>query len=278
MFSRRLVAIVCIAVLIVINTVFITISKRHQSTYMGANRVVLSLVAPFQQVFTRLLRFGGGIWEHYFHLVAVTQENDRLRQQLRLASQQQNQYNETRLANFRLRSLLGFKRAIAHQVLSAEVIGKDPSPWFKTVIIDKGKLDGLEKGLPVVVPEGIVGQITEVANQYAKVLLIIDQNNAVDGLVQRTRARGIIRGEASGRCVFEYALRKNDISVGDVIVSSGLDKVFPKGFAVGQVSGVVRRNAGIFQEVTVTPFVDFEKLEEVLVVLHSPGEITVPMP
>jgi rod shape-determining protein MreC len=119
-----------------------------------------------------------------------------------------------------------------------------------------------------VVPKGIAGQVTEVSSHYSKVLLIIDPNSAVDALVQSDRARGIIKGDAAGRCLFKYVLRKNDIAVGDIVVSSGLDGVFPKGLAVGKVSSIFKPKAGIFQEVTVTPYVDFEKLEEVLVVLN----------
>jgi rod shape-determining protein MreC len=120
------------------------------------------------------------------------------------------------------------------------------------------------------VPEGVAGQVTDTSAQYAKVMLIIDRNSAVDAFVQRTRARGIIKGESTSSCVFQYALRKDEVRVGDKIVASGLDGVFPKGMPIGEVSGVVRRAAGIFQEVTVTPHVDFEKLEEVLVILIPP--------
>jgi rod shape-determining protein MreC len=150
------------------------------------------------------------------------------------------------------------------------VIGKDPSTWFKTVIVNKGVKDGATRGLPVVVSEGIVGQVVETAGGYAKVLLLVDQNSAVDGLVERTRARGVIRGGAGGKCLFDYALRKDDIRIGDIVISSGVDSVFPKGLRVGQISEIVKRNAGVFQDVIMTPFVDFEKLEEVIIILTSP--------
>ena len=110
--------------------------------------------------------------------------------------------------------------------------------------------------------------MVEVAAKYAKVLLIIDQNSAVDGLVQRTRSRGVIQGDPSGECNFKYVLRKHNVIMGDTVVSSGLDGVFPKGLRIGQVSEITKLNAGIFQEIIVTPYVDFEKLEEVLIVAH----------
>ncbi|OQY59957.1 MAG: hypothetical protein B6245_03935 [Desulfobacteraceae bacterium 4572_88] len=128
----------------------------------------------------------------------------------------------------------------------------------------------LKKSVPVVIPEGVVGLVTDISTHYSKVLLLVDQNSAVDALVQRTRARGIIKGGTAGRCLFKYVLRKHDIVESDIVVSSGLDGVFPKGLRVGTVSNVTRRNSGIFQEVTVIPYVDFEKLEEVLVILNLP--------
>ena len=126
--------------------------------------------------------------------------------------------------------------------------------------------------MPVVIPEGIAGLVTDVARNYAKILLVIDQNNAVDALIQRTRARGIIKGEPSGRLMLQYVLRKHEIQVGDVVISSGLDGVFPKGIRIGFVREVNKPDSGIFQQLAVTPYADFEKLEEVLVVLDPPEQ------
>jgi rod shape-determining protein MreC len=179
-----------------------------------------------------------------------------------------NETHEIELANKRLRNLLNFQKTPTNPVVAAEVIGKDPSGWFKTVIIDKGRSDGLQKGLPVVLPTGIAGQVIEVSGHYAKVMLIIDRNSAVDALVQRSRARGIIKGASADKCRFEYVLRKHDVQIGDIVIASGLDGVYPKGLRIGRVSDLGERSSDIFYEITVTPFVDYEKLEEVLVILH----------
>ena len=112
----------------------------------------------------------------------------------------------------------------------------------------------------------LVGVVVEASGHYAKVLLLIDPNSAVDALVQSTRARGIVKGAGEGVCVFDYVLRKHAVSVGDTVVSSGLDGIFSKGLRVGRVSEIVRQNAGIFQKVSVTPYVDFEILEEVFII------------
>jgi rod shape-determining protein MreC len=123
--------------------------------------------------------------------------------------------------------------------------------------------------MPVVVPEGVVGQIVDVSGRYAKVLLIVDQNSAVDALVQRTRARGLLKGEFADQCRLEYVLRKEDVQVGDVVVSSGLDGVFPKGLRIGEIKEVSGETTEMFYTIAIVPFVDFEKLEELLVLPAS---------
>jgi rod shape-determining protein MreC len=266
MFSKKMVLIVGGVVLITVNVILLSVTSKNQSTF-GVGRVGLSFVAPFQELITRSVRFARGIWGHYFFLVSVSEQNDDLKKTLNYAIEKNNQWHEFELANIRLRNLLKFQKSLANRVVAAEVIGKDPSAWFKTVIIDKGKADGLQKGLPVVLPQGIAGQVIEVSDHYSKVMLIIDRNSAVDALVQRSRARGIIKGASADKCRFEFVLRKNDVQLGDTVVASGFDGVYPKGLRIGQISDLSERNSDIFYEITVTPFVDYEKLEEVLVIL-----------
>lgn len=269
MFSKKLVLIIGVIVLIAVNIIVLSVNSRRYTSF-GLERVAISFVSPFQELITRTIRFTKDIWQHYFALVTVARENQILRNELNQASENSNLWHETELANARLRNLLDFQKNISEQIVAAEVIGKDPSTWFKTVIIDKGKADGLSKGLPVVMPQGIAGQVIETANHYSKVMLIIDRNSAVDALVQRTRARGIIKGESTDQCRLDYVLRKKDVRIGDIIVSSGSDGVYPKGLRIGRVSEVIEHDADIFHEVFITPFVDFEKLEEVLVVIDVP--------
>jgi len=266
MFSRKMVLIVGIIVLIAVNIIVLSVNSRRYTTF-GLERFAISFISPFQELVTRTMRFTRDIWHQYFYLVSVTRQNQLLGTQLNQAFEVNNQWRETELANDRLRNLLGFEQTIAEMAVAAEVIGKDPSAWFKTVIIDKGRADGLTTSLPVVMPQGIAGQVIEVSNHYSKVMLVIDRNSAVDALVQRTRARGVIKGDSTDRCRLEFVLRKSDVRVGDTVVSSGLDGVYPKGLRIGFVSEVIEHDADIFHEVIVTPFVDFEKLEEVLVAL-----------
>jgi len=119
--------------------------------------------------------------------------------------------------------------------------------------------------MPVLIPEGVVGQVIDAGGNYSKVLLIIDQNSAVDAVVQKNRARGVVKGVSSDRCILKYVVRRHDIEPGDNIVTSGFDGVFPGGLYIGYVEKIYQSSAGLFHEVEIKPYADFEKIEEVLV-------------
>ncbi|MBL0699396.1 MAG: rod shape-determining protein MreC [Desulfosarcina sp.] len=267
MFSKKTVVIIGLIIMIVANIVALSITSRYPSHEYG--RLSIFIMAPFQDAISNSLKFLESIWDNYFNLISVAKENKMLKKELSNAIERNNFCYEAELSNIRLRHLLNFKKTLTDEVIAAEVIGKDPSAWFQTIIIDKGNADGILRGLPVVVPDGIAGQVTDVAAHYSKVLLITDGNSSVDTLVQRTRARGLLQGARSGLCILKYALRKEDVISRDTVVTSGLDGVFPKGLRIGYVSKVIKRNSGLFQEVDVTPYVDFEKLEEVMVILNK---------
>lgn len=270
MFSKRTVTLILVIVIVAVNIILLSVSSQHLQSTSGPGRIAIPLVAPLQKTVTLSIRFLKNIWRHYFLLISVSEENESLKKSLNSAMQKINELREVALANLRLRRLLDFEKALVPQVLPAEIISNDPSPWFKSVMIDKGSMDGVEKGMPVVVPEGVAGLVIDVSHRYAKVLLAVDQNSAVDALIQKNRARGIIKGGSSHGCYLQYVLRKQDVAIGDTVVTSGLDGVFPKGLRIGYVSGIVKRSAGIFQEISVTPYVDFEDLEEVLILLNAP--------
>ena len=266
MFSKRMLLVAAVIVLVAVNVILLTITGKHTQAPAGLGRGVIAVVAPFQKQLTAFMQSIKSIWDQYFFLVGTAEENQRLKKELGQSLEQINRCSETHLANDRLRHLLGFEKKVQRPMIPAQVVGRDPSPWSKTIIVDKGIREGVYQGASVVVPEGIVGIVVEASANYAKVLLLIDPNSAVDALVQQTRARGIVKGGGDDYCVFDYVLRKHAISVGDTVVSSGLDGVFPKGLRVGRISEIVRLNSGIFQKVSVSPFVDFEILEEVFVI------------
>jgi rod shape-determining protein MreC len=179
------------------------------------------------------------------------------------------------LANERLRNLLQFREKNSPSMIGAEVIGRDPSSWFRAVTIDKGERDGVEKGMAVISPTGVIGQILKAAPHYATVLLLTDYNSAIDSIVQRTRAKAIVEGKGENRCQLKYLRRAEEVAVGDVVVTSGLSGNFPKGLMVGEIKKVDKKGHGVFQYAELVPSVDLTQLEEVFVIMEplSPSQI-----
>jgi rod shape-determining protein MreC len=167
----------------------------------------------------------------------------------------------------RLLKLLQFTERTDQAVLAAQIIGRDPSGLFQSVIINKGKHSGLSVNMPVVNEEGVVGRIVSVADNYSKVLLLIDQNCAVDSINQRSRDGGIVKGLSSDKCIMDYVLKTADIEVDDIIITSGISGIFPKGVPIGRVVDIQDSPDEFFLEIKIEPFVNFSRLEEILVLL-----------
>ncbi len=254
-----------VGLFVAINLIVISLSSRQHFEVQGPEDVLITLTAPFQLAVQRSVFFVSAIWENYFACVTAARENAALKEELALAKQIENQNRELTMENARLKQFVAFSSTASGTYVAARVIARDPSPWFQTLMIDKGERHGLEKNAPILVPEGIVGQITKVSPNFSRVLLITDRNSAVDALVQNTRARGMVKGNGENRCSFVYALRKEEIQEGEIIVSSGLDQVFPKGLKIGTVLDVKKDHARLFQDIIIQTSVDFDKLEEVLV-------------
>jgi len=266
MFSKKTALIFAGILLITVNIIFLTITIRRPAS-LGLGRVMIAFAAPFQDLASRAVKGVRETWRNYFSLVSVAEENQRLKQLLGKAAEDSILQRELDLENNRLRDLLVFQRSLPNPAIAAQIIAKDPSAWFNTVIIDKGTADGLRKGLPAVTSRGIAGQVVEVSAHQSKLMLLIDRNSAVDALVQRTRSRGIVKGAARDECYLDYVMHEDDMRVGDGVVSSGFDGVYPKGLLIGSVSAINFQGADFFKEVRVTPSVDFDTLEEVLVIL-----------
>ncbi len=238
-------------------------------TWNPAEQVVIEITAPFQKLIKQTTKSTEELWLNYFRLVDVNHENTQLKNEIHVLKMANSRYRELLATQESLEELLQFKQTINRPVLAAQVIGLDPTGWFKSVIIDKGKWAGLRIDMPVVNAFGVVGQVVSVSSNYAKVLLIIDQNSAVDCLVQRSRDRGMLKGLMSEICKLDYAGKSNDIAVGDIVVTSGLGGVFPKGLPVGRILDVKEISGELFKDIKIRTAVDFSKLEEVLVILEA---------
>ncbi len=251
--------------LIAINFAILTMSNRQSVDENGIERVAITLIAPFQMVMSKSVKAIENVWTDYFCTVSAAKENIALKKKLSDIDRIKSRIRELEFENNRLKKLVNFTRTVEYTFVAAQVIARDPSPWFKTIMVDKGHKDGLSKGLPVVVSEGVVGHVIKVASNYSRILLITDRNSAVDALVQNSRVRGIVKGDSGKKCFFRYALRKEKIQKGEVIISSGFDQIFPKGLKVGEVIDVKKEPSQLFQKILIKTCVDFDKLEEVLI-------------
>lgn len=208
------------------------------------------------------------------YLFEVADENDRLRgENARLLAERQVLEAESQ-ENRRLRSLLQLRERLRGEVIAAEVIGRDVSPFFRVlrVRLDHGARDRVQPGMPVLAGAGLAGEIQQVAGRYSDVLLTVDRRAAVDVIIQRTGARGMLRGSGEAERYLsriQYLGREDEIRVGDLVHTSGLGQRFPPSILVGRVTRIVRQDFGLFQEVEVTPAVDFSSLEEVLILTEG---------
>jgi len=244
------------------------VKQKQGVTFVDA--LVTEIVSPFQTASTFLIKTVHGVFQNYVVLIHLQKENLLLKQKIAELQRENHQMKEMAYANERLQKLLQFRGKISPPVIAAEVIGGDPSSWFKSITLNKGEREGIRKGMAVIAPEGVVGQILKTAPYHSTVLLITDYNSAIDAIVQRTRSKAIVEGKGGNQCQLKYLLRSEEVVVGDMVVTSGLGGNFPKGLAVGQIRKVDKKEYGIFQYAELVPSVDLTKLEEALVIPEAP--------
>lgn len=252
--------------LLLVSLLLVSTGARSRQRMDPLTSLALEIVRPLQGALTLGLDGMTHAWGSYVALVSVNQENERLRRRVLELEQQAVRMAEIEQTDKRLAELLQFRSTIEGDLLAARIIGRDPQPWFSTLIINKGEADGVRKGMAILSPYGVVGQTISTSSHAARVMLLTDHNSGVDAFVQRTRARGIVQGGLDGRCMMKYLKRGEDIEVADRIVTSGLDGIFPKGILIGDVTHVTRGNRGLLQVAEVKPSVPVDQIEEVLVV------------
>lgn len=206
------------------------------------------------------------VWTHYIGLRNLRGENDALKRDLAAAQVAVQEQRALADRTRGLERLLGLREQLPLKTVAAEIIGAAATPDFRTLTIDRGTRDGVRSDMSVIAPAGIVGRLVVPSLRSAKVQLLIDRNAAAGAIVERTRAQGVVVGAGDDRLRMEYMSEVFDIVVGDVVVTSGIDGIYPKGFIIGKVESV-ERSGGAYKRITIKPAVDFSALEEVLVVL-----------
>jgi rod shape-determining protein MreC len=229
-------------------------------------RMVSESILPLFKSLSRITTFADDMIRSYLLLRQVHNENESLREEITSLDQKLIDYQEAYLENQRLRRLLDFRSTIQTETVAAQVVLHDLTGWFQTLMIDKGFREGIAPDMAVVNDEGVVGRVLDVSDRYARVLLITDAGSSIDAIIQRNRVRGIVGGKDANTCVLKYVRGNLDVQVGDLVVSSGKDGVFPKGLRLGTVQGVSKDPLDLFQRIDIKPVVRLSALEEVLII------------
>jgi rod shape-determining protein MreC len=246
------------------------------STQVTTKKGVPMLEAAVFGIFSEVQRGANAVtsgvqtrWQTYFALQEVREENERLKQQL--GDLQVRLQEERGLAeqSQSLQKLLDLKTNTQLSTTGANVIAGGASPEFRTITIDKGTGEGLRSDMAVIAPAGVVGRVIQPSNRAAKVQLLIDRSAAAGALIERTRAQGVVIGTGSDVLRMDYVAGSADVKAGDMVVTSGIDGIYPKGFVIGQIQSV-KRGAGEYSAIVIKPAVDFTSLEAVLIVLTPP--------
>lgn len=227
--------------------------------------VTFGLLAEVQRVASSAVSGALHVWSRYIGLRHLKEENDALKHQLaaaQIAAQEQRALADRTLG---LQGLLDLRNSLDLRTEAAEIIGGAADPDFRTVTVNKGTNNGVRADMAVLAPAGVVGRVVTLSPRAAKVQLLIDRNAAAGAIIERSRAQGIVMGASDERLQMEYVSEVFDVLVGDIVLTSGIDGIYPKGFVIGRVESV-EKSGGAYRRIVVKPAVNFAGLEEVLVV------------
>ena len=267
-------------VLFIAFTLFCFISLSMQSSSItnvveGAGNAV---IFPFQKFYHTLQTNISLLWSGFSQLRNAQEELEKTRLKLQQYESIAEELEEIKRENEQLRNLLGLKQKINYDSVLATIISKDPDNWFRTIIINRGSDDGIEKNMPVVAffgdEKAIVGKIIEVRGSISRILPIISPDLKVGVVFQESRFPGLLSGySAIGKlCVVDYVDKTATIKPGDVVITSGQGGVFPKGLLVGVAIKSFPSESGAFQRVLVKPYINFDLIENVVVIKKEPDK------
>src|SRR3954453_22348627 len=227
----------------------------------------VSTITPFEKGLVRVQSGASDLWHNYFYLRGVRQENRGLRDQIEQLQIEQVRMKQDADQAHRLQALLGFKEQFIAKTLAAQVIGSSGSEQSRTVTIDRGARDGILPEMAVISATGVVGKVISVFKSTAQVLLINDQQSGVGTILEQSRLQGVLKGKSSGELALDKIMAEEEVKLGDHVLTSGGDLIFPKGLPVGTVDKINRGKE--FVQVIVKPAAALNHLEEVLVITQK---------
>ena len=243
-------------------------------------QVIFAMLSPFQRAVAGAVRGVSRGWSGYVDLRSAYQESRRLEERVQFLELLLQERQEQAVEADRLREVLELKKILPLETVVSEVIAREGVPWFRTVTLNKGRSHGIILDAPVISPSGVVGRVVAVGPGAARVQLLLDRDSGVGVRIERSRTIGVVSGKVgfadSGTTDLDlkYVPAFADVVVGDVVITSGMDRIFPKGLMVGRVRSV-GTGSGLFKEILVAPSARFDTLETLLVVKGQPGDVTV---
>ena len=271
-FHRRLPISLLVAGLIALAVVTMVVDHR---AVMSRSRelpawagVVMDVAAPVQKAVAMPFEAIRGGWSRYVAVLDAERENEALHSEIARLGEENLQLREALVASGRLQRIAEMRERYEIPMLPAELVGVDTSPWFRSVLVDRGRTRGVRSGMPVISEQGLVGLVTATSRGSAKAMLVLDRQTAIDGVIQRSRSRGIVRGRGSDELEFEFVERGSDVQRNDLVITSGLGGVYPKGLHIGMITEISDPDTQLLQTATIHPAVDFGRLEQVFVMLR----------
>jgi rod shape-determining protein MreC len=242
------------------------------------HQIVAEVISPVQESFSSSKKSLSSLWDNYLIIVNTSKENSVLKKQISRLESDLTTMEEMRKENLRLKRLLNYSDEVSHQRVMAQVVGWDSANEFKVIRLNKGTKHGIKTMAPVITDHGLVGYVYRATENYSDVLTILDQNNRVDVVVERTRTHGIVEGVFNFKCALKYIMRNEPVEVGDKLITAGVGGIYPKGVKVGMITSISKENFGMTLSIEVIPSVDFDKLEEVLVLIPEESNTALEKP
>jgi rod shape-determining protein MreC len=265
-----------VIVLLALPFFFLRANMKEPTKLNAIDRIVLRVSAPIEFAASSLARGVSDVWESYVYLVDVKADNGRLAYENGRLKEHVHRLEQKEAENRELKRLLQLRESVPGELVSAQVIGKDFTEFFRVtrVVLDRGSRS-IRPHMPVVSPDGVVGSVLRVAGDSVDVQLSVDAAFGIDVEDERTHARAFVRGTGDPSrygCKVENVDSRDEVEIGDLLVTSGKGKWFPKGLPVARVTKVVKREPGRDQEIEATPTVNFSRLDAVLILVTPPQD------
>ncbi len=263
--------------LLFLNIILMGVDANRKGGGLVVRVFIQAVVSPVQRVVSTITGTIGGVVYGIGNARSATSENEQLRQRVAQLETESNEMRLTKAENERLKALLDFKNSKQFETVPAQVISRDTTAWFNAVVINRGSSSGIKDGMPVVTPEGIVGRVIATSPWTSQIMLLTDEKSAAGGVIGQlgiSESFGAIRGLGSDKGLIEmkYVSGLTTVNVGDVVTTTGQDRIYPPGLKIGEVIEVIQGSASMAHTIRIKPGAKINSLSEVAVLIYRAPE------